>query len=100
MNIKDHLMIDYILFRKEYEEIHKWIDAKYKDYADKGWNVWEHWKHRHHLKAIEDKYGKDTQEFYVALMHIITDFLSHIGIFKIPKNEKEALEILIDEGLI
>ena len=94
MKRKDHLAIDKLVFGKEFPEVHKWIDAMFPEYYG-----FEHWKERHHIEAIEKKFGKDTILFKVAFMHILCDWLNHLEEIVIPSNEKEVIRILDEVGL-
>ena len=90
MKHKDHLIVDKAVFGQEYPEVHKWLDEMFPKYRG-----FSHWKERHHLEAISEKYGTDLTRYNVAILHIITDWISHLSIFALPKN-KEAVEELLE----
>jgi len=95
MDWKKHQKIDKILLGKEFPEVHEWIDEKYPLYRD-----WEHWKERHHLEAIKEKYQEGTLEFLSAVIHVISDWISHERTFELPRDRKETLETLAYYNLI
>ena len=84
-----------MFFKKGYDEVHQWIDATYKPHLG-----FAHWINRHHIEAITEKYGEDTIEYDVAYLHIFSDFLSHLGLFKVPKTKQECEEQLTELMLI
>jgi len=98
MKHEEHRTISLLVFGNEYPEIHKWIDAKFWEYAKVGLSFY-HWKERHHKEAIKKKYGEGTEEYKVACLHIVMDWYAHgMKVFKLPENGKEVTELL-DEAL-
>ena len=95
MHRKRHITVTEIFFKDGYEEVHKWLDATYRP-----WIGFSHWIKRHHVEAITAKYGEDSVEYKVAFLHIMSDFLSHLGLFIVPKSKEECREILNELMLI
>ena len=93
MDRKSHEEISEAIFGKPYTNVHIWIDSKFKNNPG-----YLHWQYHHHLEAIAEKYGKDTPEYKAALLHIITDWISHWGKVYIPKNKEEVLQALAELG--
>jgi hypothetical protein len=94
----EHLKVDKFFYNKEYNEVHKWLDETYPQYART--NPYMHWLERHHLQAIEEKYGLGSIEYNVAYLHILADFLSHMQIAVVPKNKEEVGSYLKSWGLL
>jgi hypothetical protein len=92
---KQHVVITYMFFKKGYDEVHAWIDNTYRPNLG-----YLHWLNRHHIQAIKEKYGEDTVEYKVAFLHIMCDFLSHLGLFIVPKNREDCLNIFKDLGIV
>jgi len=87
------MKITKLIFGKEYKEIHKWLDAKYMEYASKGYSYY-HWSERHHLESIEKVFSKDTEEYKVACLHIMCDWLVHFKEVILPINKEETIKRL------
>lgn len=94
MDRKSHEEISEAIFGNPYIDVHIWIDSMFKDHPG-----YQHWQYYHHLEAIAEKYGKDTQEYKAALLHIITDWISHWGTVCIPKNKGEVIRELTEQGI-
>ena len=99
MRLDDHLAISEIVFGRKCEEVHKWLDETFPKYLELG-SPFLHWKERHHIKAIKDKYKEDSLEYGVALLHVITDWMSHLRVFRVPLNEEEVVTELRRFGVV
>ena len=99
MRREDHLTITEIVFGEKYDAVHKWLDETFPKYLKIG-NPFLHWKERHHIEAIQSKYKEDSVEYGVALLHIITDWMCHLTVFRIPLNEKQVLTELRGFGIV
>jgi hypothetical protein len=98
MERKEHLRVDEFFYNKTYNEVHQWLDATYVNYMKT--NPYLHWIERHHIKAIEEKYGIGSIEYNVAYLHILADFLSHLQIATVPKDEEDVKSYLKSWGLL
>ena len=98
MKREDHLKTDHFVWNKEYNDVHKWIDGCFPKYAST--NPYMHWLERHHIEAINKKYGEFSIEYNVAYVHILMDVLSHLEMAYVPRTSKEVKTILETEGLI
>ena len=99
MQLYVHNEMTEAIFGKPYEEIHIWLDDCYPDYAYNGKNahygsVHYHRIERHNLQAIHEKYGKDTIESKVAILHCIVDFIFAYGEYYLPINKEDCLTFL------
>ena len=92
MKRADHLMADKFFWDEEYNDVHQWIDEHFKYHA--GRKPYRHWLERHNIEAIEKQYGNFTKRFNAGYMHILCDYLSHFGVAFVPKDRKEAEEML------
>lgn len=95
MDRKSHELITEAIFGKPFNKIHEWIDSEFANRQG-----YSHWQYHHHLQAIKEKYGEGTINYRVALLHIITDWISHWGKFCIPKNQEEVLKELNEVGYV
>lgn len=91
MNRKEHLNIDILVFGKEFNNVHSWLDGEYWKYTK---NPYLHWLNRHHIKAIYEKYGHFTPEYNSAYLHILFDFLSHFQLAYVPIDEEDVKSML------
>ena len=94
MNLKDHLKINYIVFRPTFAEVHRWLDATYPEIEKSGVSQFRHWIKRHNVEALKKRYGDQTLEFRVGCLHVLCDWLSHLGVWALPKDEAEVIEKL------
>lgn len=99
MHPKQHGEITEFIWGKSYMYIHIWIDEFYSKYEELG-EPYLHWAERHHLDAIRKQFGTDTIEFKVAVLHVLMDWYSHMKIFRIPKDRREAIELLVKHSKI
>ena len=89
-----HLEIDKLMFKKEFNHVHGWIDSRFPEYRS-----YPHWLHYHHVEAINEKFPEGSAENASACLHVIEDFVGHFGIVFLPRNENELREILDDLGV-
>jgi len=94
MNHEDHAMVDYIIFRHTFIEVHRWLDATYPETEKSGVSPFRHWITRHNVEALRIRYGDQTREFYAGCVHIICDWLSRLNVWALPKDEAEVIEKL------
>ena len=99
MDRKAHLKIDKAIFGKEYEQVHKWLDSCFPEFA-KHPIPHMHWVKYHHMQAIKDKYGNFTPEFNAAHTHIVCDFIYHFNMAYIPKDITDLIDTFIALGVI
>ena len=92
MRREEHLAIDKKIFGKEFPDVHGWIDSEYPKYFRT--NPFRHWLAYHHEEAIREKYGAYTENYNVACMHVICDFLSHFNKCCLPRDKYELMSIL------
>ena len=90
MNHEDHAMVDYIIFRRTFVEVHRWLDATYPETEKLGVNQFRHWITRHNVEALKAQYGDQTREFHIGCLHILCDWLSHLNVWALPKDEAEV----------
>jgi len=95
MNRKSHVMITELVFGKGYDDVHIWLDELFPKYRG-----FEHWKERHHLRAIEEKYSYGTEKYWVAVLHVLMDWFSHLRMYNLPADEDEVILWLNDCGVI
>ena len=103
MIFERHVEVTKIVFGEGYPEVHKWIDACFPKYMHDGecahyGSVNYHWIERHHIEALAEEYGENSVRFLVGCLHIVTDWINHWGIAKLPRNQSEVKD-LIDEQL-
>lgn len=91
MNHKEHVTVDYIIFRQTFAEVHTWLDETDPEKKKSGISPYRHWIKRHNVEALKDKYGDQTIEFNAGCMHILCDWLSHFYVWVLPKNETEVI---------
>jgi len=94
MRKKDHVIVTEVLFKKGYDEVHEWLDELYTPNLG-----FQHWKTRHHLRAIEEKYGVGTKEYHVAILHVLLDWVSHLRIYAVPADEDEV-ELWLKDNMV
>lgn len=99
MDRKGHLALDKILFNKEFNEVHEWLDSTYPKFKNHP-VPHMHWLHYHHKEAITDKYGAYTLEYNSAYMHILTDFLYHFKMAYVPNNMTDIVDTFLSLGVI
>lgn len=95
MNRKSHVIVTQTVLTEGFDDVHQWIDETYRPHL-----AYLHWLNRHHKQAVREKYGEDSWEYEVALLHIATDFLSHFGKFYVPENREECEAKLKELGVI
>ena len=88
MKRSDHCKVTEIVLGKSYQEVHTWIDDLYPKYRG-----FMHWTERHHREALRKKYGDNTPEYAAGMLHILCDWLSHLGIFVVPNDKKQVLKL-------
>ena len=98
MDAKQHQRVDKAIFGKKFPRVHQWLDVFYAKYA--GGKPFKHWIERHHLEAIENEFGHNTQQANAAIFHVLCDWYSHCGVLAIPKNREECENMLKQAGLI
>lgn len=91
MNHKDHVMADFFIFKKTFAEVHKWLDATYPETQKPGVSQFRHWVKRHNVEALKARYGDKTIEFHAGCMHVLCDWLSHLNVWALPKDEAEVI---------
>ena len=91
MNHEDHAMVDFIIFRRTFIEVHRWLDATYLETEKLGVSPFRHWITRHNVETLKNKYGDQTREFYAGCVHIICDWLSRLNVLALPKDEAEVI---------
>ena len=91
MNLKEHLEIDYIVFRPTFAEVHRWLDTTYPETEKSGVSPFRHWIKRHNVEALKTKYGDQTPEFHAGCLHVLCDWLSHLDVWALPKDEAEVI---------
>ena len=89
------MLMDFMLFGKEYKEVHEWIDSE--SFKNLGYF---HWLDKHHIEAISSQYKVDSPEYLSAYMHILSDWLSHWRQPFIPVNRKDVIVKLTFIGYI
>ena len=99
MNHKEHQALDVILLGKRFPDVHRWLDACFKDYAEGGKHAefgtpFYHWIERHHLEALNTKYSSDKKRYDAAVLHILSDWISHLNTVQLPRNRQEVIELL------
>ena len=99
MDRKGHIALDKVIFNKEFNEVHKWLDSTYPKYAN-GPIPHLHWLNYHHKEAIKEKYGSFTFEYNAAYMHILMDFLYHFKMAYVPENMTDLIDTFISLGVI
>jgi len=99
MDRKGHISLDKILFNKEFNEVHKWLDSTYLKYANTA-IPHMHWLMYHHKAAIKEKYGSFTLEYNAAYTHILTDFLYHFKMAYVPEDMTDLIDTFISLGVI
>jgi len=86
-------MVDFILYRKIFPEVHKWLDATYSE-TEKGVSPYRHWITRHNIESLKAQFGDQTREFRVGCMHVLCDWLWHLDRWELPLDESEVIEKL------
>ena len=99
MDRKAHLKIDKAIFGKEYDQVHKWLDSSYQEFALSP-VPHMHWVKYHHMQAIKDKYGNFTPEFNAAHTHIMCDFIYHFNMSYVPRDITDLIDTFIALGVI
>jgi len=94
MNHINHQTFDLIIFRKPFGEVHKWLDATYSETEKLGVSQYRHWIKRHNVEALRTQYGDQTREFRAGCLHVLCDWLWHLDVWALPKNEAEVIEKL------
>jgi hypothetical protein len=88
MKREDHLKVDMLFYNQKYNEVHQWLDETYPLHMKS--NPYRHWLERHNTKALDEKYGLGTVKYNVGYLHVLSDFLSHLGVACVPKNSEEC----------
>jgi hypothetical protein len=99
MDHKDHLKIDKVIFGKEFEHVHKWLDSTFPKYANHP-VPYMHWLNYHHMEAIREKYGDFTPEFNAAYVHIMCDYVHHFNMAYVPKDMTDTVDTFLALGVI
>ena len=94
MNHKDHYLINLIIFRQPFPEIHKWLDETYPETEKLKVSPYRHWVKRHNVETLKTRYGDQTIEFRAGCLHVLCDWLSHLDTWELPTNEAEVIEKL------
>ena len=98
LKIKDHVVVTFLVFGRGYDEVHKWIDSEAGNWLGTQYSPYRHWVKNHNLKALDEKYGKNSVEYKVGALHIICDWLSHLGKVEIPESWEEVEVLLKKHG--
>ncbi len=99
MNHRDHQQIDFILYRKAFPEVHKWLDSTYPETEKLGVSQYRHWITRHNIESLKAQYGDQKIEFRAGCMHVLCDWLSHLDMWELPIDEAEVIEKLKEKGV-
>jgi len=96
MKEKQHVVLTYCVFGKGFDEVHEWIDSDARNWFGTFYSPFRHWVPYHNVKAINEKYGEDFIEAKVAYLHVVCDWLSHFGLWHLPKDSDEVQQLLWD----
>ena len=99
MKRKEHIAVDHIVFGKGFDEVHAWMDDDAKNWFGTRHSIYNHWLKNHSVETISEKYDIDTIEHQVALYHVVCDWLSHFGEFRLPMTREFIRRLLIEKGV-
>ena len=99
MNHEDHAMVDYIIFRRTFVKVHRWLDATYPETNKLGVSQYRHWIKRHNVEALRARYGDKTREFRAGCLHVLCDWLWHLDVWILPKDEAEVIAKLKENNV-
>ena len=99
MRTSDHREITRIIFGREHEDIHIWLDETFSKWVNSNQSLFNHWIARHHRQAINEKYV-DEEKRAVAYLHVICDISSRWGEFFLPLNDKALKNFLVGRNIV
>jgi len=99
MKTEDHIKITQMVFGREHEDVHVWLDETFGKWVGSNQSLFNHWIARHHENAINEKYPQQPQKRAVAYLHVISDIASRWGVYFLPYDAGELRAFLTGRGI-
>lgn len=100
MKTSDHREITRLIFGREHEDVHVWLDETFGEWMGTGFSLFNHWVARHHDHAINEKYPDDPAKRAVARLHVVCDIASRWEIYFLPYNAGELRAFLRQRDIV